>query len=422
MNDQELIWERYILKEMISVYSVKTENPEKLWFKLIDRTKVEISDDYSKYRDEDGNIDLVNKIIYFSTKDLSKSYALNVFAHIKVIKDCLKAISTKLDLNGYKVYSGRYGLHDLKDTDFVGVYPNVLKLEDPTNSQTLVLYHGTNSAYLNDIKKHGLRSTFDTSIKQWNTSGRYYINKQPIYLSANIERAYEYAESSFRNNPKGEPIVLKITIPKDESKLFADDDYLDLQQNKNIHAWRESLKETGQLVYLGRISPSFIQLEYPKNLKPILDLNFNKIDNVYDISYADTLEDAINVELSNDNIFKSLKQLSDYIYDMDEWSLIKETENIYDHVDEVIEIGRYMDQYIRFDAEEIIGNQEGVDRYYDNIEELIKDYKENDEDFSNLFDFDETEEEEKENLYNCVDSYDRIISEFLKFRANLFKR
>lgn len=421
MNDRELIWERYILKEMISVYSVKTENPEKLWFKLIDRTKLEISDDYSKYRGEQGNIDLVNKIIYFSTKDLSKSYALNVFAHIKVIKDCLKAISTKLNLNGYKVYSGRYGLHDLKDTDFVGVYPDILKLEDPTNSQTLVLYHGTNSAYLNDIKKHGLRSTFDTSVKQWNTSGRYYINKQPIYLSANIERAYEYAESSFRNNPKGEPIVLKITIPKDESKLFADDDWLDLQQNKNLHAWRESLKETGQLVYLGRISPSFIQLEYPKKLRPILDINFKKIDSVNDINYADTLEDAINVGLSNDKIFKSLKEFSDYTFDMDEWHVIKETQNIYDHVDEVIKIGQFMDNYVIFDADEIINQYEGVDKYYEDIEELIKDYKENDEDFSNIFEFDETEEEEKENLYDCVSAYQRIITNFLNWRASLFK-
>ena len=420
MNDEHLIWERYILKEMFLIYSVKTADPQKLWFKIIDKTKIELSDDYSIYRKNDGDIDLVNKVIYFSTKDLNASYALNKFAHIKVIKDALKAISTKLNLNEYKVYSGRYGLHDLKDTDFIGSYYDVLKIEDPTESKTLVLYHGTNSAYLDQIKRYGLRSTFDTSIKQWNTSGRYYINKQPIYLSSNIERAYEYAESSFKNNPNGEPIILKITIPKDESKLFADDDYLDLQQNKNTHEWRESLKQTGQLVYLGRILPSFIQLEYPKKLRPILNINFKKIENIDDISYADTLEDAIDNNVSNDNIFNSLKALSDIIYDTDEWNHIKNNKNVYTNTYEVIRIGRYVDEYINFESKDIIRNND-VKRYYDDIEELIKDHKENEEDFSNIFDFDESEEEEKENLYNCVDSYYRIISNFLNWRASLFR-
>lgn len=260
----------------------------------IDKNNIEIKPQGSSFYDKQNNI------IFLNDKDLAlDNWAKTRFGDKNYIREIVKNLVKYFNIIDANVHIGRNFNSKVGNDTYYSTVKDLLGSKENLGGKTLTLYHGTSSIYLEHIQKYGLRSLQSTGITQFNTTGRYYPNQNPVYLTTIPNRAWEYANMAHKNNPKGEPIILKVVLPilGNESHFWADDDWLDLQEgdkNSLRKEWRRSLKETGQIVYLGRIPASEVELYFPKEIKPIKDITFEKIEKYSDINYIDLIDTAIS--------------------------------------------------------------------------------------------------------------------------------
>lgn len=97
-----------------------------------------------------------------------------------------------------------------------------------------VWYHGTSSALLDPIKKHGLRRSGDKALKKATKStmetigGSYNETTEPVFLTQSKELAYYWAEQTVRDRSvrfegEEEAIVLAVKLPEElRSKVRPD--------------------------------------------------------------------------------------------------------------------------------------------------------------------------------------------------------
>lgn len=87
-------------------------------------------------------------------------------------------------------------------------------------------YHGTSSALLDSIKKHGLRRSGDKALKKATKStmktigGTYNETVEPVFLTQSKELAYYWAEQTVRDRSvrfdgEEEAVVLAISLPEE---------------------------------------------------------------------------------------------------------------------------------------------------------------------------------------------------------------
>jgi hypothetical protein len=267
--------------------------------------------------------DKENNIIFLNDKNLSGSWASSPFGNKNYVKQVIKALVQYFKItSNINIHVGKYN-GKINSDSFYADYYSLMNSKENLGGRTLTFYHGTSSMYLEYINKHGLRSLQSTGVTQFSTTGRYYPNQNPVYLTTIPNRAWEYAETAHRNNPKGEPIILKVILPilGNESHFWADDDWLDLQEgDKNAlrKEWRKSLKETGQIVYLGRIPASEVELYFPKEVKPIKDITFTKIEKYSDINYVDLIDTANSQGVDYSKICNIMYDLvHEFAFDLD---------------------------------------------------------------------------------------------------------
>lgn len=89
-------------------------------------------------------------------------------------------------------------------------------------------YHGTSSALLDSIKKHGLKGAGDKAMEEaakqtMSTIGGNYTasDDEPVFLTQSKELAYYWAKQAVRNRSvriegEEEPIVLAVNLPADK--------------------------------------------------------------------------------------------------------------------------------------------------------------------------------------------------------------
>lgn len=165
----------------------------------------------------------------------------------------------------------------------------VLKDKVVDEEDTIVLYHGTNSVYLNDIIENGIQPRKLTGNHNWSEDERAYSNEHLVYLTNKWHYKYAYVSlnklleakygEEWSANPKARwwkyfnplPIYFKCNVPK--SRLVIDEDivYSNYVKNKvksalkrgtdlNLNLnWEDSLKHSGTVGFVGTIKPEWIE-------------------------------------------------------------------------------------------------------------------------------------------------------------------
>ncbi len=148
------------------------------------------------------------------------------------------------------------------------VYQDAIpKITDDTDS--LILYHGTSTRYLDKILKEGIVPR-NTKKGNWQLVSR----KGQVYLT--IAYPLYFAINACKVN-KDNPVVVKIQLNKDDMNLlYPDEDFIgqvlhqrigagNLQEITNLvdieeykHNWNDSLTKMGNVSYKGKITPDKI--------------------------------------------------------------------------------------------------------------------------------------------------------------------
>lgn len=157
------------------------------------------------------------------------------------------------------------------------------------NQETVTLYHGTTTAYLNDILSKGILTRNETGTSNWELQSvenfTYLTNKWHYYYAykANEEYLVRIFGEDFADHPRGQwwrtlnplPCYIECKVPK--ALLFADEDmilsryYLQKLKNTvkkaqklgkeeiNIElTWEDSLSQYGTVAAFGSIPPEYI--------------------------------------------------------------------------------------------------------------------------------------------------------------------
>lgn len=215
-------------------------------------------------------------IILPEYRDNSKWSGKTTVYSDEVYDQLKKYLDAGLISNTSKVYIGNWASR--KGT-YIGIVQDLLSQDRSQLPNELILYHGTSSDRLENIKKEGLKSV-PLEMRTWKSDNLKYHPKyreKAIYLSADKNQAVYYSLKAVkvarRHRIRGTtPVLLKITIPKDKFvNLMPDDDYLQSKYRDQITkkqfpdvSWVESLKNFAQVAYLGEIPPEWIEVESDK--------------------------------------------------------------------------------------------------------------------------------------------------------------
>lgn len=142
-----------------------------------------------------------------------------------------------------------------------------------TDDEYLTLYHGTNSAWADEIQEHGFKTGMHPRQK-----GNPLFDA--VYFSGSQFRAQYFARASYRrysaqaktNKKKTgvEPVVLKVKIKASDYNLVADDDWIDVLKHEGVRdtTWQESLQELGQVGVMFPVSADVIESRVSVPPKP----------------------------------------------------------------------------------------------------------------------------------------------------------
>jgi hypothetical protein len=190
-------------------------------------------------------------------------------------------------------------------------------IEDPYSKNEIVLYHGTTTKFLDDIKKYGLRPDMDDRV--WDTTAKNAspTSKNAVYLTHLPKSAKEYAYKAVEIYG-GTEVILKVIVAKD--RLIPDDDYyhgLSRSERKNA-TWQKSLKLMGQVAYKGRIPASKIEIEEISERKYNHKSKSEKVENFKEYSKVarivkNTITIFEDVYENNSKKFKTYEDFSQMI-------------------------------------------------------------------------------------------------------------
>lgn len=330
-----------------------------------------------------------------------RSWSKTLGADKQKIAGLLRALcSFNAKINGFELYAGHNEnrLPMARDTNnYVGKVSELIaskehnKLYSP--GSTLTMYHGTSSATLEGILRQGLRPHSDTGVKQWDESGSIYGDRA-IYLTTEKSRAMEYAENACDNNALAEPVILKVEVPVDDRVMRADDDWLQSKGEKSatsklVSDWQTSLKETGQIAYLGRIPGNRISIAYPDKSVDELRTRMNERkskyilpDNWYETGYYGLIKMMIDADIEIETIIDFIEPLKEETYFReDSWGTIKRFTSGTNHdsdafanaYEAALEIADTMDEVARRTIEDSTLSEYG-DSYEEAVRNLMEDH------------------------------------------------
>lgn len=212
-----------------------------------------------------------------------------------------------------KIYIGNWARGDgrfIGKAKEIGVTPKQIPSK-------LVLYHGTSSDRLENIKKDGLKP-MPKEFRPWKSDVLKHhpeYREHAIYLTIDKFQADYYAKKAVKVARRSKmsgvyPVVLKIIIPKSHYKyLLPDDDYFQLQFMKLGMSWMDSLKDFSQVAYLGSIPPEWISIAAEKTplykntiVKETDEDDENQID-IDRLYYNDWYLDDVAEEMGYDDNF-----------------------------------------------------------------------------------------------------------------------
>jgi hypothetical protein len=139
----------------------------------------------------------------------------------------------------------------------------------PEQIETIILYHGSSTLFLDFILKEGLKPRKETGISNWAQNDVPNLESHPdfVYLvtmeDAKVLGGKEYTEDL--THRKGHLVIIEVEV--DTKNLYPDTDFI-----KELYTWYESLIEHGSVAYRGSISPENIRrvwerIGFPWNTK-----------------------------------------------------------------------------------------------------------------------------------------------------------
>jgi hypothetical protein len=131
-------------------------------------------------------------------------------------------------------------------------------------NNTITLYHGTSSHYLNEILTYGLRTRGETGNNNWEKCSSF---ENLIYLTRKWHYFFAYNTTMELFETKGiesYPCYLEFKVPTD--LLVADEDFINTKFFSNIvnkkhsleFSWEDSLAQYGTATYLGNIPRKYL--------------------------------------------------------------------------------------------------------------------------------------------------------------------
>lgn len=165
-----------------------------------------------------------------------------------------------------KIYIGNWAR---RSGEYIGIAKNIIGRNPDKLPNKMIFYHGTSSDRLELIRQYGLKPV-SLELRPWKSDklkNHPEYREHAVYMTVDKNQAHYYALKAMkvarRHKISGvKPILLKITVPKSNYKyLLPDDDYLQKQLLQLGVTWLDSVKNFGQVAYLGNIPPDWIKIE-----------------------------------------------------------------------------------------------------------------------------------------------------------------
>jgi len=122
----------------------------------------------------------------------------------------------------------------------------------PDSIETIILYHGTSTLFLDAILKEGLKPRKETGISNWIPP--FESHPDFVYLGTmeEVKTVGGKGYTEDMTNDKGHQVIIEIEV--DTKNLYPDTDIM-----KEVDTWYESLIEVRTCAYKGSIKPERIR-------------------------------------------------------------------------------------------------------------------------------------------------------------------
>lgn len=144
-----------------------------------------------------------------------------------------------------------------REGEDIGTAQQVLNRQFPPHK--LLLYHGTSTKRLTDIKKTGLKPV-PADQRVWKKGADITVHDDAVYLTAVRAQAEYYAKIA-ASHDKAKPALVTVTLTsRDFPHLIADDDFAIDSKAPKTNNWQTSLSYYGQVAYKGTIPTNRLQV------------------------------------------------------------------------------------------------------------------------------------------------------------------